>query len=166
MYSNRQSPQPPEAAKAQRRIAERLLCYHYTTRLAARRDLNPDLHLQKGDVLPAGSWAFNPANEGLIQTSLQDVIRIGSWQERRRWELNPLRPGCSRLPGRLAPASMQQYPGRGSNPDLDFRRVRCCPLHHQDRDQSRRLESHQHEAVYKTAALLFGHAGISRSARI
>src|SRR5437867_10355042 len=26
-------------------------------------------------------------------------------QKRRRWESNPLRPGCSRLPGRLAPAS-------------------------------------------------------------
>ncbi len=25
--------------------------------------------------------------------------------ERRRWESNPLRPGCSRLPGHLAPAS-------------------------------------------------------------
>jgi hypothetical protein len=76
--------------------------------------------------------------------------------QRRRWESNPLRPGCSRLPGRLAPASRvsssgvepdprpsqgrmrsttprgQKYPGPDSNRDPDFRKVRCCPLHHQD----------------------------------
>ena len=33
-------------------------------------------------------------------------------------------------------------------------------------NQSRRLDSHQHHAVYKTAALLFGHVGISRSAGV
>ena len=36
----------------------------------------------------------------------QDVIRTSSRSvKKRRWESNPLRPGCNRLPGRLAPAS-------------------------------------------------------------
>ncbi len=123
--------------------------------------------------------------------------------QRRRWESNPLAPGCSRLPGRLAPASAlsppgvepgprpsqgrvqsttprgsntpprnrtsprgferrravrhtrgaNHYPDLESNQDLDLRRVPCRPLHHRDY-QSRRLDSHQHEAVYGTAAFL------------
>ena len=72
------------------------------------------------------------------------------------------------------------------NLDLDLRRVLCDPLHHRDiqhpqpgvepgpgpsespvrsatpsgqTNQSRRLELHQHAAVYRTAASLFGHIG-------
>src|SRR5439155_11074499 len=48
-------------------------------------------------------------------------------RERRRWESNPLRPGCSRWPGRLAPASrFWQYPRQESNLILDLRRVACA----------------------------------------
>src|SRR6267142_2444086 len=49
--------------------------------------------------------------------------------------------------------SSLHYPDLESNQDLDLRRVQCYPLHHQNK-QSRRLDSHQHEAVYKTAAFL------------
>ena len=78
------------------------------------------------------------------------------------------------------------------NLDLDFRRVLCDPLHHRDlqrpdlesnqgqglrrspvrsatpsgqTNQSRRLDLHQHHAVYRTAASLFGHVGFSRHER-
>ena len=37
---------------------------------------------------------------------LKSGRRPGGRRERRRWESNPLRPGCSRSPGRLAPASV------------------------------------------------------------
>ena len=50
-----------------------------------------------------------------------------------------------------------QYPDLESNQDLDLRRVRCDPLHHRDKttlSQSRRLDSHQHQPVYKTGAFL------------
>lgn len=49
-----------------------------------------------------------------------------------------------------------EYPDLDSNQGLDLRRVRCNPLHHRDRKsgKSRRLDSHQHEPVYKTGAFL------------
>ena len=52
-------------------------------------------------------------------------------------------------------------PDLDSNQDHDLRRVACDPLHHQDKlfNQSRRLDSHQHQPVYKTGASLFGHVG-------
>ena len=43
-------------------------------------------------------------------------------------------------------ATIMQYPDLESNQDLDLRRVQCDPLHHRDRSQSRRLDSHQHDA--------------------
>ena len=58
-------------------------------------------------------------------------------RERRRWESNPLRPGCSRWPGRLAPASrFWQYPRQESNLILDLRRVACDPPHSKDNHKS------------------------------
>ena len=53
-----------------------------------------------------------------------------SWvsKQRRRWESNPLEPGCSRSPGRLAPASSRceaACPRQESNLVLDLRRVVC-----------------------------------------
>ena len=49
-----------------------------------------------------------------------------------------------------------QRPNLDSNQDQDLRTVLCCPLHHRDvfRIQSRRLDSHQHQPVYKTGAFL------------
>ena len=46
-----------------------------------------------------------------------------------------------------------QHLDLGSNQDLDFRRVPCGPLHHRD-SKSRRLDSHQHEPLYKSGAFL------------
>ena len=80
--------------------------------------------------------------------------------QRGRWESNPLGPGCSRLPCRLAPASRHsvsspgvepglrpsrgrvqiphtprtfaiQRPAEELNPVLQFRRLPCCPAHPQ-----------------------------------
>lgn len=47
-----------------------------------------------------------------------------------------------------------QYLDLESNQDLNLRRVQCDPLHHRDRFESRRLDSHQHQPVYKTGAFL------------
>ena len=92
------------------------------------------------------------------------------------------------------PQGRSNYPDQDSNHDLDLRRVPCDPLHHRD-IQRPDLESNQGQglrralcdplhhrdrhtraddwictsidAVYKTAASLFGHVGnSSRSARI
>ena len=61
--------------------------------------------------------------------------------ERRRWESNPLQPGCSRSPGRLAPASLLTLaldfaaaacPRQELNLALDLRRVVCDPTHPED----------------------------------
>ena len=46
-----------------------------------------------------------------------------------------------------------QYPDLELNQGLDLRRVQCSPLHHRDK-QGRRLDSHQHDPVYKTGAFL------------
>ena len=62
------------------------------------------------DVLPAGSWAVkycHPTKKWFGRFTFTGCSL--NWQldsQRRRWESNPLRPGCSRLPYRLAPASM------------------------------------------------------------
>ena len=48
----------------------------------------------------------------------------------------------------------RDYPDLESNQDPDLRRVLCVPLHHRD-IKGRRLDSHQHEPVYKTGAFLF-----------
>jgi hypothetical protein len=63
---------------------------------------------------------------------------------------NPHRPKC---------------PDLESNQDQGLRRALCDPLHYRDTFpfQSRRLDLHQHDAVYRTAALLFGHIGFFRS---
>ena len=38
----------------------------------------------------------------------KDVVRTSSRSvKKRRWESNPLRPSCSRMPSRLAPASLE-----------------------------------------------------------
>ena len=58
-------------------------------------------------------------------------------QQRRRWESNPLGPGCSRLPGRLAPASNTKCPRQGSNLVFDLRGVACDPAHSEDSLYSR-----------------------------
>ncbi len=49
-----------------------------------------------------------------------------------------------------------QRPNLDSNQDQDLRTVLCCPLHHRDvlPTKSRRLDSHQHQPVYKTGAFL------------
>jgi hypothetical protein len=59
-----------------------------------------------------------------------------------------------------------QYPDQESNLDQGFRTTPCDPLHHRDiANQSRRLDSHQHDAVYKTAAFLNRATSASTSAR-
>ena len=45
--------------------------------------------------------------------------------KRRRWESNPLRSGCSRLPCRLAPASVIKCSRQESNLVFDLRKVAC-----------------------------------------
>ena len=52
-----------------------------------------------------------------------------------------------------------QRPDLESNQGQGLRRAPCDPLHHRDGHQSRRLDLHQHDAVYRTAALLVGHVG-------
>ena len=47
-----------------------------------------------------------------------------------------------------------QHPDLESNQVQGFRKALCDPLHHRDKHQSRRLDSHQHRAVYRTAAFL------------
>ena len=53
---------------------------------------------------------FDPGG-GWLRSQLTDKLGCRpnrqSGGKRRWWESNPLRPGCSRLPGRLAPASME-----------------------------------------------------------
>ena len=63
------------------------------------------------------------------------------------------RPGCSRSPRRPAPASFE-HPGSELNRDPGLRRARCCPLHHQDVGQSRRLDLHQYQPTYEAGAFL------------
>src|SRR4051812_12125158 len=54
-------------------------------------------------------------------------------RQRRRWESNPLEPGCRRSPGRLAPASsdgnrnraLARCPRQESNLVYDLRKVAC-----------------------------------------
>ena len=48
--------------------------------------------------------------------------------QRRRWESNPLEPGCSRSPGRLAPASGKECPRQELNLVHDLRRVVCASV--------------------------------------
>ena len=48
---------------------------------------------------------------------------------------------------------VNQYPDLDLNQDLDLRRVQCNPIHHRDK-QSRRLDLHQHEPLYKSGASL------------
>src|SRR5579872_1335865 len=48
----------------------------------------------------------------------------------------------------------RKYPDLESNQDLDLRRVQCDPLHYRDRLKGRRLDSHQHDPVYKTGTFL------------
>jgi hypothetical protein len=64
----------------------------------------------------------------------QDGIRARSRGQRRRWESNPLEPGCSRSPGHLAPASSVGCPRQESNLDCDLRKVAC--LRHTPRTSS------------------------------
>jgi hypothetical protein len=84
------------------------------------------------DVVPAGSWACTatccPAPDH------QPPLRYPGPAEgqRRRWESNPLGPGCSRLPCRLAPASGFQCPRQESNLVCDLRGVACDPAHSED----------------------------------
>jgi hypothetical protein len=54
-----------------------------------------------------------------------------------------------------------QRPDLESNQGQGLRSALCDPLHHRDvfSIKSRRLDLHQHKAVYKTAASLFGHIG-------
>ena len=58
---------------------------------------------------PSVGLIQRPANEGLVQTQVLFCKRCSPIRQlvgqRRRWESNPLLPGCSRLPGHLAPAS-------------------------------------------------------------
>jgi hypothetical protein len=55
----------------------------------------------------------------------------------------------------------KQCPDLDLNQDHELRRLGCDPLHHQDQflGQSRRLDLHQYQPVYKTGASLFGHVG-------
>lgn len=53
--------------------------------------------------------------------------------QRRRWESNPLEPGCSRWPCRLAPASGFQCPRQELNLVCDLRTVACDPAHSEDK---------------------------------
>ena len=81
------------------------------------------------DVVPAGSWAsiatFQRRNSSdtvlFIKGCSPNRQLVG---QRRRWESNPLRPGCNRLPCRLAPASCS-VPCRESNLIFDHRKVAC-----------------------------------------
>jgi hypothetical protein len=46
-----------------------------------------------------------------------------------------------------------EHPDLELNQDQNFRKVSGCPLHHRDRE-SRRLDLHQHEPLYKSGAFL------------
>ena len=61
---------------------------------------------------------------------------------RRRWESNPLEPGCSRWPCRLASASGFQCPRQELNLVCDLRGVACDPAHSEDKlAESRELDN-------------------------
>jgi hypothetical protein len=70
------------------------------------------------------------AREGGTRMASFFIDRIGQddrsgQTQRRRWESNPLEPGCSRSPGRLAPASRTKCPRQELNLVHDLRRVVC-----------------------------------------
>jgi hypothetical protein len=81
------------------------------------------------------SSAFHPtpdsrAREGGTRMASSFIDRIrhddrSGQSQRRRWESNPLQPGCSRSPGRLAPASRTKCPRQELNLVHDLRRVVC-----------------------------------------
>jgi hypothetical protein len=81
------------------------------------------------------SSAFHPtpdrrAREGGTRMASFFIDRIrhddrSGQSQRRRWESNPLEPGCSRSPGRLAPASRTKCPRQELNLVHDLRRVVC-----------------------------------------
>ncbi len=94
---------------------------------------------------PRGRYsAFHPtsdrrAREAGIRTACVVGERIPSSRssktQRRRWESNPLEPGCSRSPGRLAPASRNECPRQELNLVHDLRRVVCGSVTLRGRDQ-------------------------------
>jgi hypothetical protein len=67
-----------------------------------------------------GHFAKETANEGIgSDRTVVNVVRTGSWPSETRWESNPLRPGCNRLPGRLAPAFfVEKVSSPGIEPSL------------------------------------------------
>ncbi len=79
---------------------------------------------------PEHAW---PAS--LRSAHRHDVQSVQS--QRRRWESNPLEPGCSRSPGRLAPASRKGCPRQELNLVLDLRRVVCESVTLRGRDGKR-----------------------------
>ena len=120
----------------------------FTSRLPGHRYLRtvvctPDRQL--GMYQETGQRRFG-SDISLVKGCSPNRQSIG---QRRRWESNPLRPGCSRLPCRLAPASC---PRQESNLVFDLRGVACASG--TLRGQSRRLELHQHRPVYGTGASL------------
>jgi hypothetical protein len=92
------------------------------------------------------SSAFHPtpdlrAREGGTRMASFFIDRIrrndrSGQSQRRRWESNPLEPGCSRSPGRLAPASTKECPRQELNLVHDLRRVVCESVTLRGRDQA------------------------------
>ena len=131
----------------------------------------------------AGSRASPPHSEDLLFSALpRNRTSSGSFED---CCATPVHLQGKRL-------DQESNPGTDRRLVVDLRRVLCDPLHHRDpkrpdlesnqgqglrsalcnplhyRDmflsfQSRRLDLHQHDAVYKTAASLFGHVGLSQA---
>jgi hypothetical protein len=102
----------------------------------------------------------------MVQTRhFQDVVRTGSWPSETPVGIEPTSTGLQ--PVAWPSSSSVERPRQESNLIPDLRRVVCAPPHSEDK-QSRRLDSHQHKAVYGTAAFLIRatSAIVSRSAQI
>ena len=81
-------------------------------------------------------------------TRRANYFSIPTWTRTRAWTF-----GGSNAIHYTIGTNIIQYPDQESNLDNDLRRIVCVPLHHRD-VWGRRLDSHQHEPVYKTGAFL------------
>src|SRR5439155_25526266 len=62
---------------------------------------------------------------------------LAIWLQRRALSSSGVEPDLRPSQGRVPSATPrgQKHPGPDSNRDPDLRRVRCCPLHHQDNQE-------------------------------
>ncbi len=60
------------------------------------------------NVIAAIEGRSRPRRGQLPAARTRSIGTSGDRRKRRRWESNPLEPGCSRSPGRLAPASSER----------------------------------------------------------